>query len=377
MWEPKVKIVVVGATGFIGRPLCTELAGSGHSVTTLTRNAERARAALGGDMVHLDWGNNTAQETRDAAPDIRKSKERNERQSEAEESESQQRKALDSISVDRTGAWKEAVRDADAVINLAGESVGGSRWTPEFKQKLMNSRIDTTRALVDVLIAAQNETHERIEKEASPGSAQSRTLINASAVGYYGDRADETLTESSRAGSGFLADLCVRWEAEALRAQKAGVRVVLMRTGIVLGDGGALQSMLHPFPMPFHLPFNPWAIGLGGPMGNGKQWMPWIHLDDTVGLFIWAATNAQVVGACNVTAPNPVTNAGFAHALGAALHRPSVLPVPGCALKLLLGEFAGSLLGGQRAMPAVAERMGYTFEFREIAPALASILKAK
>ncbi len=370
-----MKIVVVGATGFIGRPLCAELAGLGHSVTTLTRDAARARAVLGGDIIPLAWGSITPTAAGEAPPDDLKSesfesKASTDRQSEAEESNAQRPEARDSITL----AWQEAVRNADVVINLAGESVGGSRWTPEFKRKLASSRIDTTRAIVEVLIASQKSMQSGTSGDPRVASASpSRTLINASAVGYYGDRADEALTETSQSGSGFLADLCERWEAEALRAQASGVRVVLMRTGIVLGEGGALKSLLHPFPVPF----NPWAIGLGGPIGNGKQWMPWIHLEDTVGLFVWAATNPEAVGACNVTAPNPVTNADFAHALGAVLHRPSALPMPGFALKLLLGEFADSLLGGQRALPALAERLGYRFKFRDIEPALASILNAR
>ena len=303
---------MTGATGFIGRPLCAELVGAGHRVTALARDAERARGLLGPSVAVAAW-----------------------------------------FSAD--DAWRQAVARADVVIHLAGESVAGQRWTPEFKAKIRASRVEPTQVLVEAMRQAQRPT----------------TLISASAVGYYGDRDDETVTEASPPGKGFLAEVCVAWEAEALRAREAGARVVLMRTGVALGTGGALEKMLHPLP----LPFNPWDLGLGGPMGSGRQWMPWIHLDDVVGLYAWAATTPQVAGACNATAPNPVTNAEFAHAIGRSLHRRAGLSVPAFALKLALGEFADSLLTGQKVIPTVPQTLGYRFRFPDLDAALASLLR--
>jgi uncharacterized protein (TIGR01777 family) len=196
-------------------------------------------------------------------------------------------------------------------------------------------------------------------------------LISASAVGYYGDQGDETITEESPPGKDFLAELCQQWEAEVQKAEELGVRVARLRLGIVLGGAGALERMLYPFPS---LPFSPWKLGLGGPLGSGKQWFPWIHIADTVGMFFWAAMTPQVQGAVNATAPNPVTNAEFSRALGRALHRPAVLPLPGFMLKALVGEFADTLLGGQKALPTVAEKLGYTFQFTDIDAALRSLL---
>ncbi len=305
-------IVVTGATGFIGRPLCAELVGAGHRVTALARDADRARALLGSNVMVAAWPG-------------------------------------------ADNGWRQVVIKADAVIHLAGESVAGQRWTPEFKAKIRSSRIEPTRALVDAL-------------QQAPRPA---ALISASAVGYYGDRGDEVVTEASSPGTGFLPEVCVAWEAEALKAREAGARVALMRTGIVLGKGGALDKMLHPLP----LPINPWKLGLGGPIGSGKQWLPWIHLDDVVALYLWAATTPQLAGPCNVTAPNPVTSAEFARAIGRALHRPAALPVPALALKLGLGEFADSLLTGQKVIPTVPQRLGYRFRFPDLDAALASLLR--
>src|SRR5579862_7667994 len=306
-------IVVTGATGFIGRPLCAELVGAGHRVTALARDAERARSLLGSSVTAVGWA---------GADD----------------------------------GWRQTVARADAVIHLAGESVAGHRWTPEFKAKIRASRVEPTRALVEAMRQAQCPP----------------ALISASAVGYYGDRGDEVVTEESPPGKGFLAEVCVAWEAEAMRASEAGARVVRMRTGVVLGKGGALEKMLQPLP----LPFNPWQLGLGGPMGSGRQWLPWIHLDDVVGLYVWAATTTQVTGPCNATAPNPVTNAEFAHAIGRALHRHENLPVPAFALKIALGEFADSLLTGQKALPTVPEKLGYRFRFANLDPTLVSLLRS-
>ncbi len=178
------------------------------------------------------------------------------------------------------------------------------------------------------------------------------------------------MTETSPPGSDFLAKTCVEWEAEACKAEALGVRVTRMRTGIALGRGGALEQMLYPLP----LPVSPFKLGLGGPIGSGRQWFPWIHLEDVIGMFAWAATTPAARGAFNVTAPNPVTNAEFVHAMGRVLHRPAVAPVPGFVLKMMLGEFADALLGGQRALPNAAQQAGYRFRFEHLEAALRALL---
>jgi uncharacterized protein (TIGR01777 family) len=311
-----MNVVITGATGFIGRPLCAELTGAGHTVTVLSRDAEKAQAALGRRVKSLAWGERAS------------------------------------------NAWRQAVREAEVVIHLAGESVGGRRWTPEVKRRIRASRVETTRALVKVLCQS---------------GSWSGALICASAVGYYGDCKDQTVTEETPSGSDFLSEVCREWEAEAHKAEAVGARVACMRLGIVLGKGGALEKMLTPLPVPI----SPWKLGLGGPLGNGRQWMPWIHLDDVVGLFLFAATHSQMQGAVNVTAPNPVTNATFTHTLGRVLHRPAFVPVPGFALRMLLGEFAATVLGGQKALPTVALAHGYPFRFPDLEAALRATLTAR
>ncbi|MCS6777668.1 MAG: TIGR01777 family oxidoreductase, partial [Chthonomonadaceae bacterium] len=285
-----MKILVTGATGFIGRPLCNQLLQQGHQVIALTRNPEKARATLPEGITCLPWG--TEQHTE----------------------------------------WRHALATTHAILHLAGEPVASAPWTPQFKEIIRASRVHTTRQLVHAI------------KDASPPPT---TLISASAVGFYGNRHDETLTEDSPPGTGFLAETCQQWEHEAQQATAYGLRVCCMRIGIVLGKGGALQKILYPLP----LPLSPWKLGLGGPFGSGKQWMPWIHLHDAVHLFLWALNNPQAHGPINTTAPNPVTNAQFARALARALHRPALLPVPAFALRLLLGEFADTILAGQKALP--------------------------
>ena len=308
-----MNITITGATGFIGQPLCKQFLYLGHSVTALSRDAKRASQTLGPEVRSLAWGTGAGD------------------------------------------AWKQAVAEADVVVHLAGESVGAQRWTPEFKEKIRASRIETTRALVDALG----------ESATKPGA-----LISASAVGFYGDRKDEKITEQSPPGTGFFPEGCQAWEAEAQKAEDFGIRVARMRVGIVLGAGGALDKILNPLP----IPISPWKLGLGGPMGSGRQWMPWIHLDDTVGLFSWAATHPQVRGPINVTAPTPVTNADFARALGRVLRRPAYFPVPAFALRALVGEFANVLLTGQRVLPEAAQRLGYTFRYPHLETALRALI---
>jgi len=298
-----VKITISGASGLIGRRLLKTLAKEGHSLHVLSRHA----------------GTNLP-------PGVQLS-------------------VWDAM---RGEPPAESLRDADAVVHLAGEPVA-QRWTAESKQRIRESRVTGTRNLVRALAGMKR---------------QPEALVCGSAVGYYGSRGEEVLVESSAPGNDFLAELCVAWENEARAAESLGVRVVRIRTGLVLdARGGALQKMLPPF-----------RLGLGGKLGTGKHWMSWIHLDDLVGLFR-LAVQGPVKGAMNGVAPEAVTNADFTRALGQALHRPAVLPMPGLALRLLFGEMAEVLLASQRATPKAAEEAGFQFRFPQLAPALADVLK--
>ena len=238
-----------------------------------------------------------------------------------------------------------------AVVHLAGEGIAARRWNEAHKARMRDSRVGGT-----ALLARTLATLARPPK----------VLLSGSAVGVYGSRGDEVLTENSRAGEGFLAELCVAWEAAAAPAREAGMRVSLLRTGMVLaGSGGALPKMLGPF-----------KFGLGGKIGSGSQWMSWISLDDTVGAIVHLLSDDAPSGPVNLTAPNPATNAGFTMALGKALGRPAILPVPKVGVKLLLGgEMAAELLlGGQRALPTRLLDSGYTFRQPELGDALSGAL---
>jgi uncharacterized protein len=242
----------------------------------------------------------------------------------------------------------ESLATADAIIHLAGEPVA-QRWTPEAKQRILSSRVDGTRNLVSAL---------------SKQSQRPQVLVCASAIGYYGSRGDEILTEKSDPGRDFLAQVVVDWEQSAREAEALGIRVVPLRFGVVLGkDGGALPKMLPPF-----------RLGLGGRLASGQQWMSWIHVDDVIGLIRFALENSTVRGPMNATAPQPATNAEFTRELAAALHRPAILPVPSLALKLLFGEMAEVILGSQRVIPQAAQSAGYRFEYPELRPALVRLL---
>ena len=245
-----------------------------------------------------------------------------------------------------------ALEGIDAVVHLAGESIGGRRWTAEQKRRIRESRTKGT-----ALLAAAVASRER----------KPRVFVSASAIGYYGDRGDELLTEVSASGDGFLADVCRAWEDETRSAIDAGVRTVNVRTGIVLAKhGGALKQMLLPF-----------RLGLGGAQGSGRQWMSWIALDDEIRALRAAIDDERLRGPVNLTAPNPVTNAEFAHALGRALHRPTVLPTPLFPLKLRYGsELVDSLLlASQRVMPGRLETIGFPFLHPDLEPALDAILR--
>ncbi|MCA9514640.1 MAG: TIGR01777 family oxidoreductase [Myxococcales bacterium] len=301
-------VLVTGATGFIGGHLTKALAARGDTVWGLTRSGH---------------------EPGDGSP------------------EHPVRRWFSWVSPDAP-VPPAAVDGVDAVVHLAGEPVNG-RWTDAKKKAIRESRVDGTRQLVNALAVA---------------ASRPAVLVSGSAIGYYGDRDDEILTESSAAGGDFLADVCQAWEAEALRAEPLDVRVVRLRTGLVMHpDGGALEKLLTPF-----------KLGAGGRMGSGDQWWAWIHLDDLVRLIVFAIDHPDLAGAVNGTAPAPVRNADFAKALGHALHRPAILPAPAFALKLGLGEFATELTSSRRVVPRAAEAAGFAFRFPELAPALTDLV---
>ena len=246
-------------------------------------------------------------------------------------------------------APKASLADADAVFHLAGEPVA-QRWSDEVKRRIMDSRKLGTRNLVRGL---------------ADSARKPAVLVSASATGYYGDRGDETLVEDSDPGSGFLPEVCIEWEKQSLNAEVLGIRVATVRIGLVLGkEGGALAQMLPPF-----------KLGLGGRLGSGRQWMPWIHVDDLIELFVFAMMRDGVAGAVNGVSPTPVRNADFTAALASALHRPAIFPVPRFALKVLFGEMAEVVLGSQKVLPKAAEGAGFGFHYRDVQVALAALLR--
>ncbi len=296
-------VLITGGTGFIGRELAASLLADGHAVTVLTREITSS-----GNRVP-----NGARAIRDLA-------------------------RADAV---------------DAVVNLAGANLGGTRWNPVTKMGFRTSRIDTTRRLVDWM---------------SRLGTRPKVLVSGSAIGWYGPQGDEVLTESAPAGGDFSATLCRDWEAEALKAAALGVRVCAVRTGIVLGPsgpagGGALAQMLPAF-----------RLGGGGPMGSGRQWMSWVHRADLVALIRFLIERETASGPFNGTAPEPVINAEFAKTLGRVLKRPALLPMPGFALKLIVGEMAEILLSGQRVVPQAALDQGFRFRFPTLEAALRDVL---
>lgn len=247
------------------------------------------------------------------------------------------------------GAWAAVIDGADVAINLSGESIAGRRWTRAHKARIRESRILATRSIAEAIITA-----------AKPPAI----LVNGSAVGMYGDRGDELVTEDAPPGRDFLSEVALAWEAEALRARQAGTRVALVRTGVVLEkDGGALVELARPI-----------RFFVGGPIGSGQQYIPWIHRDDWIGMVRWLVTHAEATGAFNAVAPSPVTNDAFTRALARVLHRPAFLRAPEFALRLGLGEMTEPLLlASQRVVPARALAMGFTFRFPTLEEALRAI----
>lgn len=252
---------------------------------------------------------------------------------------------------DQAGSWERELDGVEGVLNFAGEPIAGKRWSEAQKQLIVESRISATRAIVSAIQKAKRKPS---------------FLLNASAIGYYGPQAGDPLTEGSPAGGDFLARTCQAWEAEALRAEGIIPRVIRLRIGIVLGkEGGALAKMLTPF-----------RLGLGGPLGSGRQWMSWIHLKDLAGIIDFILDKKEIRGPLNGTAPQPVVMKEFSGTLGRALHRPAIFPVPAWALKVLAGEMSDLFLNGQQVLPKRVLEAGYPFQFPELGKALEEILSS-
>jgi hypothetical protein len=304
-----MKIVLTGATGFVGVKLVERLQALNHQIIVLARNAPKA----------------ASQFPKELFPNV------------------------EIISYDplKLGDWAEAIAGSNAVINLAGEPLAGVRWTDKRKQEIRDSRILTTKILVQAIAKA---------------SVKPEVFISGSAIGFYGTSLDQSFDEYSDGGQDFLANVCKDWEAAADDVTNLGVRLVKLRTGIVLGMGGAIAKMLPIF-----------QVGGGGKIGSGKQWFSWIHRDDLVSLILFALTNSQIVGVLNGTAPQPVTNEDFTIAFAKAIKRPAFLPVPAAALILLFGEGAIVLLDGQRVLPQKAKINKFVFSYPDIDSALEQI----
>ncbi|QEG21380.1 TIGR01777 family oxidoreductase [Mariniblastus fucicola] len=293
--------LVTGGTGFVGGYLVPKL---DRTILT-TRDVERAKKKAGADGDEfLEWS--------------------------------------DDLKIDPT-------TKIESVVNLMGESIAEGRWTDEKKKRIRSSRIDSTRTLVDQILKLEQRP---------------KVMVSASAVGIYGDPGEVIVDETYPPADNFLGDVCVDWENEALRLAEHGVRVVLIRIGIVLGrGGGAMEKMLPLFKM-----------GLGGRLGSGKQWVPWIHVDDLAGMILWAIENDSVSGPVNASAPNPVRNSEMTQAIAKAVGRFAILPAPKFALRIALGEFANSLFSSQRVVPGVANEKGYSFQHSTIESALDEIV---
>lgn len=303
-----MNIVISGGTGFIGDRLCGTLSKAGQTVRVLTRNPHREKKSTG-QIQYIYW---------DPSNPV---------------------------------GLQPVIEEANAVVNLAGESIGTKRWTPARKKQILESRVQSTFALVSAINAAGKKPS---------------VMVSTSAIGIYDHTKEAVYDESSGTGSDFLAEVCTMWEREARKAEQADVRLAIVRFGIVLGEsGGALQRMLLPF-----------KLFAGGPLGSGKQWMQWIHIDDVVGIIRFALENENVSGVLNATSPNQVTNKEFSKVLGKVLRRPSLMPAPAFALRIMLGEMADTLLlNGQRVLPKRTRELGYSFQYPDLELALRNILK--
>jgi uncharacterized protein (TIGR01777 family) len=306
-----MKVAITGATGFVGTRLVERLHQEGHQVLVLTRNPERGRRIF----------------PNSAYP----------------------RLEIVGYTPTESGSWQQAIANCQGVVNLAGASIAEGRWTAQRKQEIINSRAQGTEKLVEAILQADSKPS---------------VLVNASAIGYYGTSETARFDEMSPPGDDFLAQVCKAWESAAQKVTQAGTRLVIVRTGIVLGMGGALAKMLTPF-----------KLFAGGPIGSGKQWFSWIHRDDLVNLIIFALTHSEVEGVVNGTAPNPVRMEQLCHSLGEVLHRPSWLPVPDFALEALLGDSAQLVLEGQQVIPKRTLSYHFDYQYPTVKPALEDIVK--
>ena len=306
-----MKVAVTGATGFVGSRLVERLLAEGHTVTVLTRNADRGRKVF----------------PNSAFPNVE----------------------VIAYTPLESGDWQRALAGCDGVVNLAGEPIAESRWTPSRKQAILDSRKGITQKIVEAIAKADPKP---------------TVLVNASAIGYYGTSEAETFDETSPAAAAdFLSQVCQAWETEAQKVEETGARLVILRIGIVLGMGGAISRMLLPF-----------QLYAGGPIGSGRQWFSWIHRDDLVSLILKALTDSNLQGVFNATAPNPVRMNELCQAMGKVMNRPSWLPVPDFVIETLLGDGAQVVLKGQKVLPKRTQSIGFQYQYTEVSQALKEIL---
>ncbi|MBD2104621.1 TIGR01777 family oxidoreductase [Leptolyngbya sp. FACHB-261] len=305
-----MKVAVTGGTGLVGSRLVERLQQQGHQVLLLVRNPERARQLFpSSKFANLE---------------------------------------IITYTPKAGGEWQRSLDGCDGVVNLAGEPLFGARWTAESKREILESRQLGTQRLVEAIAQAQRKP---------------QVLVSTSAIGHYGTSETATFDETSAPGADFLAGVCKAWEAEAQKVTESGVRLVILRMGIVLAPGGALAQMVPPF-----------KLGVGGPIGSGRQWFSWVHREDAVSLILYALTNSKVSGVLNATAPEPVRMVELCDALGKAVNRPSWLPVPNFALELLLGDAAQIVLEGQRVLPKQTQAVGFQYQYPEINGALQQVV---
>ena len=305
-----MKVAITGATGFVGSRLVERLREQGHQIVVLTRNPERARRVF--------------------------------------PAEAFRNLEVVALTPAQSGSWQQSLAGCDGVVNLAGAPIAEERWTPARKQEILDSRKLGTEKIVGAIAG---------------GNPKPSVLVSASAIGYYGASETATFDEMSPAGQGFLAQVCQVWEAEAEKVKQTGTRLVIVRTGIVLGMGGAMAKMLLPF-----------KLFAGGPLGSGRQWFSWIHRDDLVNLILRSLAQPAMQGVYNATAPNPVRMDEFCKVLGEVMNRPSWLPVPGFALEALLGDAAQVVLEGQQVLPKRTLESGFEYKYPTVLPALQQIL---
>ncbi|WP_392533343.1 TIGR01777 family oxidoreductase [Nostoc sp. C117] len=305
-----MKVAITGATGFVGSLLVKRLHREGHRILVLTRNTGFAQKVFpSGAFPNLE---------------------------------------IVAYKPTTSGSWQSAIAPCDGVVHLAGEPIGEGRWTAERKQEILNSRKLGTQKIVEAIVNA---------------NPRPTVLVNASAIGYYGTSETATFDETSLSGKDFLAQVCQAWEAEAIKVKDAGVRLVILRFGIALGNGGALAKMIPPF-----------QLFAGGPIGSGRQWFSWIHVDDLVNLILQALIKPQIEGVYNATAPNPVRMGDLSQTLGQVMHRPSWLPVPSFAIEALLGDGAIVVLEGQKVLPKRTIETGFEYRYPNLQSALTQIL---